>query len=182
MTAAGLGLNKFCYAGLIAAHKNKTPITADTASKVIIKHLFLCLLDVRSPFLQRLCYIPFLSVEQIIELVEQSKGWSSVEFSRDNAENVMMGVTEEELYNIPTAEYIHRKGGFIFRQLTVYHVALLACADLRNVEVPNQMCSLVSLIQTLLPVQHHQKWAVSVHCFFLHVNQCSIDSSSLLAS
>ncbi|KAL6960514.1 hypothetical protein U1Q18_038278 [Sarracenia purpurea var. burkii] len=103
MTAAGLGLNKFCYAGLIAAHKNKTPITDDTVSK-------------------------------IIELVDQSKGWSSVEASRDNAENVMMGISEEELYNIPTAEYIHRRGGFLNRQLTVYHVAFLACADLRNVE------------------------------------------------
>lgn len=34
MTAAGLGLNKFCYAGLIAAHKNKEPIADDVASKV----------------------------------------------------------------------------------------------------------------------------------------------------
>uniref|UniRef100_A0A5B6YY62 Uncharacterized protein n=2 Tax=Davidia involucrata TaxID=16924 RepID=A0A5B6YY62_DAVIN len=103
MTAAGLGLNKFCYAGLIAANKNKIPITDDTATK-------------------------------IVELVEQSKGWSSVEASRDIAENVMMGISEEELYNIPTAEYIHRRGGFVNRHLTVYHVALLACADLRNVE------------------------------------------------
>ncbi|KAH7847901.1 hypothetical protein Vadar_031474 [Vaccinium darrowii] len=65
MTAAGLGLNKFCYAGLIAAHMNKTPITDDTASK-------------------------------IIELVEQSKGWSSVESTRDNAENVMMDLRNVE--------------------------------------------------------------------------------------
>ena len=50
------------------------------------------------------------------------------------AENVMMGVTEEELYNMPTAEYSHR-GGFLNRQLTVYHAAFHACADLRNVEV-----------------------------------------------
>ncbi|XP_059670054.1 pentatricopeptide repeat-containing protein At4g35850, mitochondrial [Cornus florida] len=103
MTAAGLGLNKFCYAGLITAHKNKIPITDDTAAK-------------------------------IIELVEQSKGWSPVEASRDNAENVMMGISEEELYNIPTAEYMHRRGGFLARELTVYHVAIQACADLRNVE------------------------------------------------
>ncbi|KAL7219100.1 hypothetical protein ACSBR2_012221 [Camellia fascicularis] len=104
MTAAGLGLNKFCYAGLIAAHKNKTPITDDTATK-------------------------------IVELVEQSKGWSSVEGSRDNAENFMMGISEEELYNTPTAEYVHRRSGFLHRELTVYHVAFHACADLRNVEV-----------------------------------------------
>ena len=38
MTAAGLGLNKFCYAGLIAAHKNKIPLTDDTASKVFIRY------------------------------------------------------------------------------------------------------------------------------------------------
>lgn len=47
----------------------------------------------------------------------------------------MMGISEEELYNIPTAEYVHRRGNFLSRQLTVYHVALHACADLRNVEV-----------------------------------------------
>lgn len=113
MTAAGLGLNKFCYAGLIAAHMNKTPITDDTASK-------------------------------IIELVEQSKGWSSVESTRDNAENVMMGISEEELYNIPTAEYIHRHSGFIFRQLTVYHVAFHALADLRNVEAMERLLDMLT--------------------------------------
>ncbi|GMH23913.1 hypothetical protein Nepgr_025756 [Nepenthes gracilis] len=103
MTAAGLGLNKFCYAGLIAAHKNRTPLTDDTASK-------------------------------IVELVEQSKGWSSVETPSGMAENVMMGVSDEELYNIPTAEFVHRRGGFLNRQLTVYHVGFHAFADLRNVE------------------------------------------------
>lgn len=35
MTAAGLGLNKFCYAGLIVAQKNKLPRADDTAAKVI---------------------------------------------------------------------------------------------------------------------------------------------------
>nr|CAD1829649.1 unnamed protein product [Ananas comosus var. bracteatus] len=102
MTAAGLGLNKFCYAGLITAFKNKTPITDETTTK-------------------------------IIELVKQSKGWSSIDASSDSGENVMMNVSEEELYNIPTAEYIHRRG-FINRQLTVYHVALHACADLKSKE------------------------------------------------
>ncbi|XP_044465085.1 pentatricopeptide repeat-containing protein At4g35850, mitochondrial [Mangifera indica] len=103
MTAAGAGLNKFCYAGLIAAHMNKKPQTdATTAAK-------------------------------IIEFVEASKGWSSVEASSTNAENVMMGVSEEELYNLPTADYVHRRG-FVNRQLTVYHFAFHACAELRNVE------------------------------------------------
>lgn len=99
MTAAGLGLNKFCYAGLITAFKNQLPITDETTTK-------------------------------IIELVKQSKGWSSVETSSDSGENVMMNVSEEELFNIPTAEYVHRRG-FINRELTVYHVALHACADLK---------------------------------------------------
>lgn len=36
MTAAGLGLNKFCYAGLIVAHKNKTPVTDDFGEKVFV--------------------------------------------------------------------------------------------------------------------------------------------------
>ncbi|XP_072996493.1 pentatricopeptide repeat-containing protein At4g35850, mitochondrial [Typha latifolia] len=102
MTAAGLGLNKFCYAGLITAFKNKTPLTEETNTK-------------------------------IIELVKQSKGWSSIEASSDSGENVMMNVSEEEIYNIPTAEFVHRRG-FINRQLTVYHVALHACADLKSKE------------------------------------------------
>lgn len=38
MTAAGVGLNKFCYAGLITAHKNKTPVADDFATKVITKY------------------------------------------------------------------------------------------------------------------------------------------------
>lgn len=40
MTAAGLGLNKFCYAGLITAHKNKMPSTDDTATKVYLKYFY----------------------------------------------------------------------------------------------------------------------------------------------
>lgn len=47
----------------------------------------------------------------------------------------MMGISEEELYNLPTAEYLHRRGGFLTRPLTLYHVAFHACADLRNVQV-----------------------------------------------
>nr|GEV21393.1 pentatricopeptide repeat-containing protein At4g35850, mitochondrial [Tanacetum cinerariifolium] len=103
MTAAGLGLNKYCYAGLISAHKNKRPLAEDTSAK-------------------------------ILELVENSKGWSSVEQTRDSAENVMMGIPEEELYNIPTANYINRRGGFVQRFLTVYHAAFHACADLKDVQ------------------------------------------------
>ncbi|KAL3383225.1 hypothetical protein AABB24_002631 [Solanum stoloniferum] len=102
MTAAGLGLNKFCYAGLIAAHKNKEPVTDDVASK-------------------------------IIELVEQSKGWSAVEAPGDIPIRSMMGISQEELYNIPTAEYVYRRG-FLDKELTVYHVAFHACADLKSVE------------------------------------------------
>ncbi|KAJ6775839.1 hypothetical protein OIU74_000094 [Salix koriyanagi] len=104
MTSAGVGLNKFCYAGLIAAHKNKTPIAEDVATK-------------------------------IIEFVEQSKGWSSVEASTgDNAENVMMNVSEEELYNLPTANYAHKRRGFLHKELTVYHVAFHAFTELKNVQ------------------------------------------------
>ncbi|PWA58299.1 pentatricopeptide repeat (PPR) superfamily protein [Artemisia annua] len=103
MTAAGLGLNKYCYAGLISAHKNKRPLAEDTSAK-------------------------------ILELVENSKGWSSVEQPRDSAENVMMGIPEEELYNIPTANYITRRFGFVQRFLTVYHAAFHACADLKDVQ------------------------------------------------
>lgn len=73
--------------------------------------------------------------DKVVEFVERSKEWLSVEASSITAENVMMGVSEEELYNIPTAEYVNRRGGFLNRQLTVYHVALHACANLRNVEV-----------------------------------------------
>jgi hypothetical protein len=34
MSAAGLGLNKYCYAGLITAFKNKAPTTEETMAKV----------------------------------------------------------------------------------------------------------------------------------------------------
>uniref|UniRef100_M8C1W7 Pentacotripeptide-repeat region of PRORP domain-containing protein n=1 Tax=Aegilops tauschii TaxID=37682 RepID=M8C1W7_AEGTA len=103
MTAAGLGLNKFCYAGLITAFKNKTPASEDTPAK-------------------------------ILEFVQQSKGWQYVErVANDSAENIMMNVSEEELYNLPTAEFAHRRG-FIFKQLTIYHVAIHACADLGSKE------------------------------------------------
>ncbi|CAN6447450.1 unnamed protein product [Victoria cruziana] len=120
MTAAGLGLNKFCYAGLIAAYKNKSPVTEETTKK-------------------------------IVELVKQSKGWSSVEASSDIAENAMMGVSEEELYNIPTSEYVHRRG-FLNRQLTVYHVALHACVELRSVET----------METLLDMLKQDKYSPDV--------------------
>jgi pentatricopeptide repeat protein len=104
MSAAGLGLDKFCYAGLITAFKNKTPTTEETMAK-------------------------------IIDFVEQSKGWQYVErISKDSAENIMMNVSEEELYNLPTAEYVNRRGGFIVKQFTVYHVATHACAELRDKE------------------------------------------------
>ncbi|XP_057791693.1 pentatricopeptide repeat-containing protein At4g35850, mitochondrial [Salvia miltiorrhiza] len=112
MTAAGLGLNKFCYAGLILAHMNKSPPSNDTASK-------------------------------IIELVEQSKGWSSVDHTTDIAENVMKGITEEELYNLPTADYVHRRGGFVAKQLTVYHVAFLACAELKDVQATERLMEML---------------------------------------
>ncbi|XP_022774349.1 pentatricopeptide repeat-containing protein At4g35850, mitochondrial [Durio zibethinus] len=69
---------------------------------------------------------------KIIELAEQSKGWSSLEAS-GNTGNAMLGISEEELYNLPTADFVHRRF-FLYRQFTVYHVAFHACADLRNVE------------------------------------------------
>ncbi|KZV55487.1 pentatricopeptide repeat-containing protein mitochondrial, partial [Dorcoceras hygrometricum] len=112
MTASGLGLNQFCYAGIITAYKNKIPLTDDTGSK-------------------------------IIELVEQSKGWSSVDQTKQSAQNVMMGISEEELYGLPTAEYVHRRGGFVFRELTVYHVAFHACADLMDVEATDRLLEML---------------------------------------
>lgn len=137
MTAAGLGLNKFCYAGLIAAHKNKIPTTDDTPVK-------------------------------IIELVEQSKGWSLVDASSDTAENVMMGVSEEELYNIPTAGYIHRRGGFLNRQLTIYHVAFNACADLRNTEA----------METLLEMLKKENRTPDVY-IVLQIMRCYLHSGDI---
>ncbi|CAJ1947502.1 unnamed protein product, partial [Sphenostylis stenocarpa] len=113
MTAAGLGLNKFCYAGLIVAHKNRKPLVDDFAAKVI-------------------------------EFVERSKMWSSVETNSVNAENVMMGVTDEELYNLPTAEYIHRRGGFLNRPFTAYHTAFHAAADLKNVELTDTLLEMLN--------------------------------------
>ncbi|XP_058778937.1 pentatricopeptide repeat-containing protein At4g35850, mitochondrial-like [Vicia villosa] len=113
MTAAGLGLNKFCYAGLIVAHKNKTPFTDDFDAKVT-------------------------------EFVERSKIWSSVETDSANAENVMVGVTDEELYNLPTAEYINRRGGFVNRPFTAYHTAFNAAADFKNVKLTDTLLEMLS--------------------------------------
>lgn len=76
----------------------------------------------------------WLTPEKIIEYVKQSKGWASPETASDGGENVMMNVTLEELYNMPTAEFVHRRA-FVNRQLTIYHVAVHACAELKNKEV-----------------------------------------------
>lgn len=137
MTADGAALNKFCYAGLIIDQKNKTPATDDTAAKVIIclKVLYFCQFISSSRFLM-------FSFFQIIELVEQSKGWTA-EGLTNTAENSMVGVSEEELYNMPTAEYVFRRGVFFNRQLTVYHVAFHACADLHNVAVGFGLCNCI---------------------------------------
>lgn len=142
MTAAGAGLNKFCYAGLIAAHMNKTPRADDTATKVI-SSIFLSWINIDYFAAKSFSNINFFL--KIIEFVERSKGWSSIEASNNNAENAMMGVTEEELYNLPTAEFVYRRGGFLNRQLTVYHVALHACAELKNVEVFSQIITWLSI-------------------------------------
>ena len=80
-------------------------------------------------------FLIFCFCGKVIEFVERSKDSLAVDSTGATAENVMMGVSEEEMYNIPTAEYAYRRGGFINRQLTIYHVALHACADLKNVEV-----------------------------------------------
>lgn len=60
----------------------------------------------------------------------------------------MMNVSEEELYNLPTAEYAHRRA-FVFKQLTVYHVAIHACADLQSKEVCYFAFALPFLITTI---------------------------------
>jgi hypothetical protein len=67
--------------------------------------------------------------------VERSKIWTSVETDSSNAENVMMGVSDEELYNLPTADYVNRRGGFLNRQFIAYHTAFHAAADFKNVKV-----------------------------------------------
>lgn len=113
MTAAGAGLNKFCYTGLITAYLNKVPRPDDLSTK-------------------------------ILELVEQSKGWSPIDSSKRSAENMMYGVSEEELYNIPTAEYTHRSR-FLQRNLPVFHVAFTALADLRDVKA---MEALLEMLKT----------------------------------
>ncbi|KAH9308526.1 hypothetical protein KI387_036437, partial [Taxus chinensis] len=129
MTAAGLGLNKFCYAGLITAFKNRQPVTEETTSK-------------------------------IIELVKQSKGWSSVEASSGAGDSGMIGVTEEELYNIPTAEFVQRRN-FINRQITVYHTALHICADLGSKES----------VDTLMEMLKQDGYASDVFCV-IQVMRC----------
>lgn len=58
MTAAGAGLNKFCYAGLITAHMNKIPRTEDVAAKVTCSYFSL------SKMFSILCYL-FISLKFI---------------------------------------------------------------------------------------------------------------------
>lgn len=139
MTAAGLGLNKFCYAALITAHRNKIPLADDTSAKVTEILMFNDAIILFLQFLQLLILFIIISsyvYEKIIGLVEQSTGWSDIENSKDNAENAVIGVSEEELYSLPTAEYVHRRFGIVNRNLTVYHAAFHALADLKDVEVP----------------------------------------------
>ncbi|KAH0900712.1 hypothetical protein HID58_040215 [Brassica napus] len=111
MTAAGVGLNQFCYAGLITAHLNKEPRPENLSTK-------------------------------ILELVEQSKGWSSIDSSRKSAEDMMFSISEEELYNVPTAEYSHRSR-FLQRNLTVYHVAFSALADIKDVQATEALLEML---------------------------------------
>ncbi|XP_027922490.1 pentatricopeptide repeat-containing protein At4g35850, mitochondrial [Vigna unguiculata] len=150
MIAAGLGLNKFCYAGLIVAHKNKTPLADDFSAKVI-------------------------------EFVEKSKMWSSVETNSANAENVMMGVTDEELYNLPTAEYIHRRGGFLNLPFTAYHTAFHAAADLKNVELTNTLLDMLNkdgktpdvfiMMQVIRCYCHAGDIDLALQTFETHINE-----------
>jgi hypothetical protein len=72
------------------------------------------------------------TTSKIIELVKLSKGWSSVEASSGNGDSGMIGVMEEELYNVPTFEIVQRN--YFNRLLTVYHTALHDCADLGSKE------------------------------------------------
>ncbi|KAG7540215.1 Pentatricopeptide repeat [Arabidopsis thaliana x Arabidopsis arenosa] len=111
MTAAGVGLNQFCYAGLITAHLNKQPRPDNLSTK-------------------------------ILEFVEQSKGWSAIDSSRKSAEDVMFSISEEELYNIPTADYAHRTR-FLQRNLTVYHVAFSALADIKDVKATEALLEML---------------------------------------
>ncbi|WCJ21212.1 Pentatricopeptide repeat (PPR) superfamily protein [Euphorbia peplus] len=131
MTAAGAGLNKFCYAGLITAYMNQTPVPDDAPMK-------------------------------IIEFVEQSKGWSSIDSANYNAENMMMAVSEEELYNLPTAEYVNRRGGFMNRQFAVYHVASLALADLQNVQA---METLLEMLKKDDKFPDVYIWMQAIRCY-----------------
>lgn len=75
MTAAGLGLNKFCYAGLIAAHRNKTPdatVTDDTATKVIYQNISISWVGLFVHCCDIL--ILFFFAERLLSLLNNQKG------------------------------------------------------------------------------------------------------------
>lgn len=80
-------------------------------------------------------FLIFYFIGKITEFVELLKEWTSFKGSGASAENVMMGVTLEELYNMPAAKYAHQWGGFLNKQLNVYHIAFHACADLKNLKI-----------------------------------------------
>eukprot|EP00252_Welwitschia_mirabilis_P011130 TRINITY_DN2501_c0_g1_i1.p1 TRINITY_DN2501_c0_g1~~TRINITY_DN2501_c0_g1_i1.p1 ORF type:complete len:475 (+),score=85.23 TRINITY_DN2501_c0_g1_i1:164-1588(+) len=74
------------------------------------------------------------TMKKIVELVNQSKGWSSAEAFNSSGDPGMINVSEEELYHIPSAEVINNRSIFLRKELTTYHTALHACADLGSKE------------------------------------------------
>ncbi|ESQ50705.1 hypothetical protein EUTSA_v10023015mg, partial [Eutrema salsugineum] len=90
------------------------------------------MLDLITAHLNKLPRSDNLSTE-ILELVKKSKHLTLVDSLEQSEGNMMVNVLEEELYNLPTAEYVHMKK-FLQRDLTVYHVAFNALADLKDVK------------------------------------------------
>lgn len=88
------------------------------------------------------------------------------------AENVMMGVVPEELFNIPTAEYINRRGWFVDKKLTVYHAASHALADLCSVEVIHGYSFLINFFPCLKSLRYI--FSMFIYSMYIHIikNYC----------
>ncbi|GJM94585.1 hypothetical protein PR202_ga11243 [Eleusine coracana subsp. coracana] len=76
MSAAGLGLDKFCYAGLITAFKNKAPATKETMMKVY-----------------HVCYLRCGDIDSAIKMFEEYSRSPPAELFVTLAEGAMIGYT-----------------------------------------------------------------------------------------
>ncbi|XP_024515076.1 pentatricopeptide repeat-containing protein At4g35850, mitochondrial isoform X2 [Selaginella moellendorffii] len=113
MTTYGITFNEYCYSALIAAYKNRKPIQPDTFDK-------------------------------IYEIVKKSKALASEDLRARAAtgEAEISTDLQDEFCSLITGEGQMRRGAFN-RRMLVYHSALRAAADLKNLEGLKKICEMM---------------------------------------